>query len=102
MFRKLLLAGAIATALSSQAIACENVNINTANAKELARKLDGVGVKKAESIVTYREKNGDFADADELDDVAGIGPKTVEKNRECIKTKTAEKEAKTEPKTTSK
>jgi competence protein ComEA len=75
------------------AIACEKVNVNTADANELDRKLDGIGEKKAESIITHREKNGNFKDADDLDDVIGIGPKTIEKNRECIVIEEEPKEA---------
>ena len=34
------------------------VNINTADAKTLARELDGIGPAKAQAIVDYRQKNG--------------------------------------------
>jgi competence protein ComEA len=60
------------------------VDINTANAEELALVLIGVGEKKAQAIVDYREQNGYFGSADELDKVKGIGPKTIEKNRDKI------------------
>ena len=60
------------------------VNINTASAQELADLLKGVGLKKAEQIVEYRQQNGKFATADDLDNVPGIGAATVEKNRQRI------------------
>ncbi|PME58529.1 transporter [Vibrio lentus] len=60
------------------------VNINTATAEELSALLVGVGDKKAKEIVDYREKNGEFATADSLVNVKGIGEATVEKNRERI------------------
>lgn len=60
------------------------VNINTADAATLARELKGVGVKRAEAIVEYREKHGPFKSADELALVKGIGQAAINKNRELI------------------
>jgi competence protein ComEA len=57
------------------------VDINTADAAELARVLDGVGPSKAEAIVAHRDKFGPFTDVDELRYVKGIGAATVERNR---------------------
>ena len=61
------------------------VNINSADAKELSRVLTGVGQKKAEAIIEYRQKFGPFKSANELTAVKGIGQKTVEKNKSRIK-----------------
>ena len=36
------------------------VNVNTASAEEIAEGLDGVGLRKAEAIIDYREQNGPF------------------------------------------
>ena len=60
------------------------VNINTADAKTLAKELVGVGPAKAKLIVEYREKNGPFKTADDLKRVDGIGSATVERNRAKI------------------
>ncbi|MDP2514471.1 helix-hairpin-helix domain-containing protein [Photobacterium damselae subsp. piscicida] len=60
------------------------VNINKANAEELDKLLVGVGPDKAENIIQYRKQNGKFATADDLAKVKGIGPSTVEKNRNRI------------------
>ena len=60
------------------------VNINTADAEEIAESLDGVGLKKAESIVKYREQIGTFQTLDELANVNGIGKKTLELNRDYL------------------
>jgi competence protein ComEA len=54
------------------------VNINTADAKELAT-LPGIGQVKAEAIITYRKANGNFKNIEELKEVKGIGDKVVEK-----------------------
>ena len=38
----------------------DKVNVNTASADALAELLTGIGPKKAEAIVAYREANGPF------------------------------------------
>lgn len=64
--------------------AADPVNINAANAEEIAAALNGVGISKAEKIVEYRELNGPFVHVDELVNVKGIGLRTVDKNRDAI------------------
>lgn len=59
------------------------VNINTADAS-LLQTLSGIGIKKAEAIIAYREEHGPFASVDDLQEVSGIGEKTVEKLRASI------------------
>ncbi len=59
------------------------VNINTATVEELIS-LNGIGEKKAESIVEYREKIGSFATIDELKGVKGIGDKIFSKIKDHI------------------
>ena len=61
------------------------VNINTADAKTLAKELDGIGPAKAQAIVDYRQKNGSFKTADDLLKVEGIGTKVLEQNRDNIR-----------------
>lgn len=60
------------------------ININTATAEQLSDTLNGVGLKRAENIVKYRDTNGDFSSIDQLLAVKGIGEKVLEKNRERI------------------
>ncbi|MEE4202974.1 MAG: helix-hairpin-helix domain-containing protein [Halieaceae bacterium] len=60
------------------------VNVNTATPEELSQVLMGVGLAKARRIVEYREMHGPFEHPDELAEVRGIGPATVDKNRERI------------------
>jgi competence protein ComEA len=60
------------------------VDINTADAATLAGAINGVGEKKAATIVAYREVHGPFARIEDLSDVKGIGAGTIEKNRQNI------------------
>lgn len=60
------------------------ININTADAKQL-QNISGIGPKKANDIIQYREQNGRFKSVDELTKVGGIGKKTLEKIRSQIK-----------------
>ena len=60
------------------------VNVNTADAKTLTKSLQGIGEKKAEAIIQYRTKNGNFNTLNDLTNVKGIGKKTVQKNAEDI------------------
>ena len=73
-----------ATLLAPNAIAGP-VDINSADAKTLARELQGIGMAKAEAIVSYREKNGPFKSADELAKVKGVGKKLVDQNKANLK-----------------
>lgn len=50
------------------------VNINEADAASLAT-LNGVGPKKAEAIVAYRNQHGKFKSVEDLTAVKGIGSK---------------------------
>lgn len=59
------------------------VNINTADAVEL-QTLNGIGEKKAEKIIQYREENGSFQSTDELKNVSGIGDKTFEALKDFV------------------
>jgi competence protein ComEA len=59
------------------------VNINTASATELET-LSGVGEVIAAAIVDYRTQNGPFTSVDQLEDVSGIGPATMEEIRDSV------------------
>ncbi|MTH44733.1 helix-hairpin-helix domain-containing protein [Intestinirhabdus alba] len=56
------------------------VSINAASAEELARVMNGVGLKKAQAIVNYREEYGPFKAVDDLKQVPGLGSALVERN----------------------
>ena len=82
LFAVLLL---FALAFSVPAVAAEEtVDINTADAAELARVLDGVGRSKAEAIVAHRDEFGPVTAVAELRYGKGIGAATVERNRSKI------------------
>lgn len=61
----------------------DKININTADVSELME-LEGIGQRKAESIVEYREKNGRFLTVEEITNVNGIGAGIAEKNKDRI------------------
>ena len=61
------------------------VDINKADAKTIAKELNGIGLSRAQAIVEYREKNGAFKSIEELRKVKGIGAKTLEQNRVNIR-----------------
>ncbi|GAB3293215.1 ComEA family DNA-binding protein [Pseudidiomarina andamanensis] len=60
------------------------ININTADAEQLAYALTGVGIKRAKDIVKLREELGQFTDINQLMQVKGIGPRMLELNKDRI------------------
>ena len=71
------------SAMSAQSPA-EKININTANAEQIATTMTGIGDNKAKAIVEYRKSHGKFKSLDDLENVDGVGLKTVEKNKDKI------------------
>ena len=63
----------------------EVVNINTADVAQLTDGLKGIGAKKAQAIIDYREQLGKFTSLEQLLEVKGIGEKTLELNRDRIR-----------------
>ena len=106
--KKLILTLIMCLALAGTAAAV--VNVNTATKEELTT-IKGIGDKRAQEIIDYRKKNGDFKSVDELEKVPGIGPGTMKQIRSQVtvsgkpttdkpadKTKTAEKSKSAETK----
>lgn len=60
------------------------VSINTASAEELAQAMNGVGLKKAQAIVSYREEYGPFKTVEDLKQVPGMGSALVERNLKAL------------------
>lgn len=58
----------------------EQICLNTASLRDLMR-LPGIGEKRAEDIIAYREEHGPFACVEEITEVAGIGEGILEKIR---------------------
>jgi len=80
--RKLFLA--LALSIAPFIVNADQVNINTADAATIAAEMNGLGECRAKVIIRYREQVGKFKSIDELENVSGIGYKTVEKNRDSI------------------
>ena len=56
------------------------VSLNAATAAQLQR-LPGIGPHMAARILEYRREHGEFKELAELQQVRGIGPRTIEKLR---------------------
>ncbi|MFK4300690.1 competence protein ComEA [Paenibacillus sp. RC254] len=69
--------------VASSASGEKKVNINTATAAELME-LPGVGAKKAEAILSYRNQHGPFKRVSDLDHVKGIGAKMLAKMKPYV------------------
>lgn len=85
MLIKGLSAALVAASLLAPMAVAGPVDVNSADAKTLARELQGVGMSKAEAIVSYREKNGPFKSPDDLAKVKGLGKKIIEQNKSNLK-----------------
>jgi len=61
------------------------VDVNADPVTELVR-LNGIGEALAARIVAYREEHGPFASLDDLTNVSGIGPATVDgfRDQACL------------------
>ena len=59
------------------------IDVNTADAAALET-LNGIGEALAAAIIQFRTENGPFTSVDQLDQVSGIGPVTLEKIRPYV------------------
>lgn len=66
------------------ALSASPLDINTATAAQFAAVMSGIGEKKAEAIIAYREANGPFTSIEELSSVKGIGSALLERNKALI------------------
>ena len=60
------------------------INLNTAS-KEQLMTLSGIGESKAETIISYREKNGAFQTIEDLMNIPGIKNGVFEKIKDNIR-----------------
>jgi competence protein ComEA len=82
--KKLIMLSWIGSMFFALNVMAAPVSINTADAQTIADALSGIGLKKAEAIVKYRQEKGPFKTLEELGNVTGIGEKTIEKNKNDI------------------
>jgi len=75
--------GASASGVVTGTTAGGLININSADAATL-EELSGIGEVLAGAIVSYREEHGAFASIEDLMDVSGIGPATLEEIRDQV------------------
>ncbi len=85
-----VLAIALLLGLGMSVAQAEPVDINTADVQTLADNINGVGVKRAEAIVAYREEHGPFTTIESLAEVKGIGAGIIEANRDVLLLSTPE------------
>ena len=64
----------------------EPININNADKETLMSVISGVGEKKAEAIILYREEHGPFKSIDELTNVKGVSAAMIDKHRDMLST----------------
>ncbi|MCK5879334.1 MAG: helix-hairpin-helix domain-containing protein [Holophagae bacterium] len=62
------------------------ININRASVDQLST-LKGIGEKKAQAIIAFRTKNGNFKKVEDVMLVKGIGQKMFDKMRKFITVK---------------
>lgn len=74
----------LAMLFGSNLVLADVVNINTADAATISANIIGVGEKRAQAIVAFREEHGPFKSVDELTQVKGIGLKLVDQNRDNL------------------
>ena len=60
-----------------------DVRVNEAEAEELTQ-MPGIGETIAALLIAERQKNGSFYYAEDLEEVKGIGPRTLERFRDWI------------------
>lgn len=68
---------------STRGDATKKINLNTATVADLTT-ISGIGEKRANDILAYRDSNGGFSSVDDLNNVSGIGDKTLENIRPYV------------------
>lgn len=62
------------------------IDINHANLKDLQH-VKGIGAKKAQAIIDYREQHGCFLQIEAIVRVKGVGQKVFDKNKGSLEVK---------------
>ncbi|MEM6710015.1 MAG: ComEA family DNA-binding protein [Pseudomonadota bacterium] len=81
----LLVGGLFTGSLNAAPPERQPVNINAADAETIAERIKGIGLKRAQDIVAYREANGPFRDVYELTVIKGIGERIVANNESRLR-----------------
>lgn len=69
----------------SQQTTASALNINTADAQTIVgAHIKGIGKKRAEAIVAYRQTHGPFKSIEDLKKIKGLSGKVIESNRERL------------------
>lgn len=71
-------------AVQAPIIEQHKIDLNKATIAELTGSFKGIGKKRAEAIIVYREAHQGFKSIEELAEVKGLGARFVEKNREQL------------------
>ncbi|MGV3249813.1 helix-hairpin-helix domain-containing protein [Streptococcus suis] len=71
------------SAMSPEEKSTSLVNLNMATEADL-QTISGIGAKRAADIIAYREANGGFKSVNDLNNVSGIGDKTMESIRPYV------------------
>lgn len=70
-----------ASAITQEAEATTpKINLNTAELNTLVHSFKGIGEKRAEAIIKYRESHDGFKSVEELAEVSGLGQQFVNRN----------------------
>lgn len=76
--------GMILLAIISFNVFSAPVNVNKADVETLSKSLKNIGIKKAGAIVEYRIGHGFYNSLRDLENVKGIGAKTLAENAQDI------------------
>ncbi|MFU9045992.1 ComEA family DNA-binding protein [Acinetobacter tibetensis] len=68
---------------SLNTVSGNKIRLNSATSEQL-QQLSGIGEKKAEAILQYRQQHGKFKTIDELQQIKGIGSKLLQKNKDRL------------------
>ncbi|KTC98505.1 competence protein ComEA [Legionella geestiana] len=71
--KRFALAVAFVCVSSAALAASEKIDLNRADAAALSHAVKGIGAKRAEAIILYREAHHGFKNLEELAEVKGIG-----------------------------
>ncbi len=63
----------------------KKINLNSADLSVLVGSFKGIGKKRAEAIIAYRESHKGFKSVEEFAEVKGFGQRFVDKNRDQLK-----------------